>query len=136
MVDFQRTFNVTEAPNSAIIVSVPLAAAVFGSIVSLIFDIFRVVFCFLMILLQIIKKKSNTYTYIFHKIKEDISITNKKGKTLIPLKLSGPTADRIGRRNYFYVATSIKFIGSLVQITAISFGTLLLGRIIAFSAIG
>ncbi|KAG2221998.1 hypothetical protein INT45_006698 [Circinella minor] len=82
MVDFQHTFSVTESPNSAIIVSIPLAAAAFGSI------------------------------------------------------LSGPTADRIGRRNYFFVATSIQFIGSLVQITATSFGTLLLGRIIAFSAIG
>ncbi|KAI9271483.1 general substrate transporter [Phascolomyces articulosus] len=82
MADFQRTFSVVGSPNGSILVSVPLAAAVFGSI------------------------------------------------------LSGPIADRIGRRNYFFVAAVIQVIGSLVQITATSFSTLLLGRIIAFSAIG
>ncbi|KAI9491127.1 general substrate transporter [Zychaea mexicana] len=82
MADFQRTFSVSDLPSNSSIVSIPLAASVFGSI------------------------------------------------------LSGPVADRIGRRNYFFVAAISKFTGSLVQIMATSIGTLILGRIISFYAIG
>ncbi|ORZ03758.1 sugar transporter [Syncephalastrum racemosum] len=50
--------------------------------------------------------------------------------------LSGFIADRIGRRPHFFVATAIKLIGSVVQMTADSFATLLVGRILAGAAIG
>lgn len=52
------------------------------------------------------------------------------------MQLSGPVADRIGRRNYFFVATIVKIIGSMIEITASNFATLLLGRILAGAAIG
>lgn len=52
------------------------------------------------------------------------------------MQLSGPVADHIGRRNYFFVATIVKIIGSMIEITASNFATLLLGRILAGAAIG
>ncbi|KAI9313160.1 general substrate transporter [Dichotomocladium elegans] len=50
--------------------------------------------------------------------------------------LSGPAADWIGRRKYFFVATILKFVGSGIQILASSFEGMLLGRIVAGAAIG